>query len=99
MNPLNLNKAFQLHDIIGKYLPQINEEDAALEFIGTIVKNINSDHPQKYIDAIILMSGKTLNDLKNMTAEERINLFIAGLSINRIVELKAFCEIIGYSNA
>jgi len=98
MNPLTLDKAFQLYDIIGKYLPEINEEDDALEFIGTILDNLDeSNQRQNYVDAIMLMFDVTLDELQEMPSEERINLFISGLSENKIIELKSFCNLVGYS--
>jgi hypothetical protein len=83
MNPLNLNKAFQLHDIIGKYLPENEEDIDALAFIGTIVKNIkDSENHRDYVDAVMLMSGKTWEEIKEMQYDEVLELFISGLSTN-----------------
>jgi len=99
MNPLTLDKAFQLYDIIGKYLPEISEEDDALEFIGTIVGNIKESYEHKdYTDAVMLMCGMEWEELKEKESTEVLELFVEGLSVNKIVELKSFCETMGYSN-
>jgi hypothetical protein len=99
MNPLTLDEALQLYDIIGKYLPEIEEDIDAMDFIGTIVKSVSeSDQPQNYVDAIMLMSEKTLDELQSSSSEERISMFIDGLSVNKIIELESFCNTMGYSN-
>ena len=99
MNPLTLDKAFQLYDIIGKYLPEISEEDDALEFIGTIVGNIKESYEYKdYTDAVMLMCGMEWEELKEKESTEVLELFVEGLSVNKIVELKSFCETMGYSD-
>lgn len=99
MDALTLDKAFQLHDIIGKYLPENDESDDVLDFIGTIIEDINSDRPHLYIDAIILMSGRSLIELEEASTMERVELFATGLSINKVLELEYFCRIIGHSDA
>lgn len=100
MNPLTLDKAFQLYDIIGKYVPEIDEDSKALEFIGTIVRNIkDSNNHRDYVDAVILMSDKSWDEVKELKFDEVLELFIEGLSVNKIIELKSFCEDIGYSDA
>jgi len=100
MNPLTLDKAFHLYDLIGKYLPEANEDADALEFIGTIVNNIKvSKNHRSYVDAVMLMSGKSWEEIKEMQYDEVLGLFISGLSTNKIIELKSFCELIGYNDA
>jgi hypothetical protein len=97
MKPLTLDKALQLYDIIGKHLPQIEEDMDAMEFIGTIVKSIKESGQHKdYTDAIMLMSGKTWEELRDMKFDEVLELFISGLSENKIIELESFCNKMGY---
>ena len=100
MKPLTLDKALKLYDIIGKYLPEIEDDDIdALEFVGTIIKNIKELEQHKdYTDAIMLMSEKTWEEIKEMQSEKALELFIGGLTDNKIIELKSFCDAIGYSH-
>ena len=99
MNPLTLDKALQLYDIIGKYLPEIEEDIDAMEFIGTIVKNVKEGNQHKdYTDAIMLMSGKAWEEIRDMEFDEVLELFISGLAENKVIELKSFCNTMEYSN-
>ena len=67
--------------------------------IGKIVNDIReSDHPQNYVDAIMLMTEKTLDEIRTLSSEERLELFISGMVENKIVQLKSFCDGIGFSN-
>ena len=101
MNALTLEDAMNLYSIIGKYIPEIEDENAdALEFIGKIVKNIReSDNHRAYTDAVMLMSGKDWEELKTFQSSDVLALFIEGLSENRILRLKMFCERAGFSHA
>jgi hypothetical protein len=56
----------------------------------------NSDDKGAYTVALELMSGNTLYELKEMSSEERINLFTGGLIQNKILDLKYFCEQVGF---
>ena len=70
MKPLTIDKALQLYDIIGKYIPEADEE-TPLEFVGTIVKNIReSDQHKDYTDAVMLMSDKLWEEIKEMQFDE-----------------------------
>ncbi len=99
MNPLTLDKALQLYDIIGKYLPEIDDDIDALKFIGTIVGNIRESEQHKdYTDAVMLMSNKSWIEIKEMQFDEVLELFVDGLATNKIIELKSFCNTMGYSH-
>ncbi len=100
MNPLTLDKALQLYDIIGKHLPEIEGDDIdALEFVGTIVKNIRESEQHKdYTDAVMLMSEKKWEEVKEMQSDNVLELFFGGLIANKIIELKSFCNTMGYSH-
>ena len=97
-NPLTLDKALQLYDILGKHLPEIDDDIDALEFIGTIVKGIRESGQHKdYTDSVMLMSNKSWEEIKEMQFDDVLELFIDGMATNKIIELKSFCETMGYS--
>ena len=99
MKPLTLDEALQLHEILGSHIPEF-EEDDALEFIGKIVSNIRQSNQHKdYVDAVMLMSGKEWDEVKQMEYEEVLELFIVGLTDNKIVQLKSFCDKVGFNHA
>ena len=99
MKPLTLDEALRLHEILGSHIPEF-EEDDALEFIGKIVSNIRQSNQHKdYVDAVMLMSGKEWDEVKQMEHEEVLELFIVGLTDNKIVQLKSFCDKVGFNHA
>ena len=98
MDSLTLDKALELYEILGAYIPEVKDKDIdALEFIGKIVRNIrNSGKHQNYVDAVMLMSNKEWEELKTFEFNEVLSLFIEGLSINKIVSLEVFCKKVGF---
>jgi hypothetical protein len=101
MEALSLNKALELYEILGPHIPEIDENDDidALKFIGKIVTNIKaSEDLAAYSLSIELMTGKTPQDLQEMSSEERVELFTLYLMQNRILTLKSFCEELGFKH-
>lgn len=98
MEALTFSKAMELYELLGVHIPEVEDENIdALEFIGKIVKNINtSGHHEAYTLSIELMSGKTLQDLREMIPEEILSLFTEGLMQNRVLDLKSFCNKAGF---
>jgi hypothetical protein len=99
MEALSLNKAIELYEILGPHIPEIDENEDAWNFIGKIVRNIANSDPEAYTLSIELMSNITLRELQDMSSEERLLLFSNGLSNNQILDLKSFCDYIGYKHA
>lgn len=99
-NPANLNNALKLYDVLGKYVPQLQDigEDY-LEFIDKIIENVQASADQQaYLDAVMIMTGATSNTLLSSTPEEVLGLFMRGLIEWRIVELVQFFRDIGYQH-
>jgi len=101
MNSLTLDKALELYEILGAHIPEMGEKDTdALEFIGRIIKSIKvSGENRRYVDAVMLMSDMEWEELKTLGSTSVLELFISGLSENRIVSLKVFCEEVGFRYA
>jgi len=99
MESLTLDKAMELYELLGAHIPDVVDKDIdALEFIGKIIKNINASGNHKvYTLAMELMSGMTLQDLQEIAPEDRLELFTIGLAQNKILDLKAFCDKVGFS--
>jgi len=94
MKPLNLEKALQLYTIIGKHLPENPEIDMEIiDFVGTIVDSIveQEEHPI-LVQSIVLMSGMQISDVRMLEIDHITKLFVEGLLINRVTELKEFCK-------
>lgn len=101
METLTLRESLELYDILGKYIPKVEDENNdALEFIGKIIDNVNtSGHHEDYINAIVLMSGRDWDEIKLLQSSDILDLFIEGLSVNQIVKLKSFFDMIGFAHA
>ena len=99
MEALTLDKAMELYELLGAHIPEVEDERIdALNFIGKIVEDINaSGHHEAYTLSIELMSGKTLQDLQEMNSEDILDLFVDGLVQNKILDLKSFCNKVGFS--
>lgn len=99
MEALTFSKAMELYELLGAHIPDVEDENIdALDFIGKIVDDINaSGHHEAYTLSIELMSGKTLQDLQEMASDDILDLFVDGLMQNRILDLKAFCDKVGFS--
>jgi hypothetical protein len=92
---LNLPEATELYFLLSPYLPDIDPENS-LDYIQRIIKNIkDGDNPLDYAHAIRIMTGKTIQDLREYKAEEILTLFIEGLSENKIVALTNFMKSLG----
>lgn len=101
MKTLTLDKALELYEILGAHIPDVDDKDVdALEFIGKIVKDIReSNEHQNYVDAVMLMSDKKWEEVKTLESNDVLELFIEGLSMNKIISLKTFCDEIGFGYA
>ena len=89
----------ELYEILGAHIPEDTEGITAWDFIGKIIRDINSsDDHSSYTLAMELMSEKTLQGLQEMLPEERLELFTGGLIQNKIMELKSFCEQVGFAH-
>ena len=93
---LPIAKALELYDILGKYLPEFSEDAHILDFVGTIVDNIANEESTAYADAIMLMTNHTLEELQEFPTDFLLKLFSTGLLMNDVMNLRRFCEDIGY---
>ena len=100
MEALTLNKAMELYELLGTHTPEVDDADDSLEFIGKITSSIvESEQHKDYTDAIMLMSDIKWEELKVLESDEVLELFVDGLSANRIVSLKVFCNKVGFGYA
>jgi hypothetical protein len=98
MNSPDLNNATRLFSILGKYVPDVPNEDY-LDYINEIFENIKKDgNYNAYFDAVQLMTGATYNILTKQEPQDVLELFINSLVEWHIVELVAFFRNIGYKN-
>jgi len=99
MKPLTIDKALELNELLKDHIPPVDDDHDALHFVGKIMDSINlSKRHDDYIDAVVLMSGQDWEEIKFLDSEKILELFIDGLSINRVVSLKSFCDVMGINN-
>jgi len=88
---LNIRDALKLYSLLSNFVPEENSD--VLDYIGTTLRNIkNSDNPEAFGRAIMLMSGMELSELSNKTPVETIELFTQGLIDNKFNSLVALCK-------
>jgi len=93
---LPIAKAFELYDLLEKYLSEPFEEEHIIDFIGTIVDSIVADNSTAFIDALCLMTNMDVETIMDFSSEMHLKLFATGLTINDITGLREFCKDIGY---
>lgn len=99
MKPLRLDKAVELYKILRSHIPDVADDETAIEFIGKIIDSIkDSEHHDDYVDAVVLMSEKDWDEIKLLDSGAILQLFIDGLSINKVVRLKSFFDVMGFDN-
>ena len=94
---LNTRDAMRLWNYLALHWPASLDANV-LDFVGTIVdsmieKNMHSD----YLDALMLMSGRTDDDLVILGADKGLELFVEGLVENNVQFLAQFCRQVGYA--
>jgi len=92
IKPLNLDKALQLYFMLERFLPETDGIEI-LDFIGTIIDNIMSENSTAWVDALTLMMNCSRDYiLENIKPEQSLLFFTEGLSVNRILHLRTFCN-------
>ena len=96
---LNFDEALRLYDMLSDYLPDnVDLQKPVIEIVGTIVEEITEDHSSAYIDAIMLLTGHSLEAIAEFPVHYLLEQFVHGLMVNKIFELQLFCKEIGYGN-
>lgn len=94
MDSLCIRDALELHHIVSPYLPDV-VDDNPLEVIHQTIRNMKDNNPRAYLDSILLMSKKTVEELMAMNSDDILSLFIDGLVANQIASLDVFCNRLG----
>jgi hypothetical protein len=82
---------------LSPYIKPPLEPDNIVEYVSEIVDNcINS---AAFVDAVIMMSGKSLEDINKIDSLDLVKLFIDGMLEHNLLEFKAFYVGIGLDHA
>lgn len=90
---LNLSKAIQLYRLIGPYLPP-NSDDTVSNVVQYIISKMVENNDPVYVDVIMLITGKSIEELKEKSTSDLLELFTIGLMENEVFHLREFCEVI-----
>lgn len=91
----SLSDAVKLYETLGKYIPEIPNDDY-LDYVNAILENIKqSGNYNIYLDAIQIMTGKNV-DTDKQNPQDVLELFIKSLAEWHIVELVTFFRSVGY---
>ncbi|MBU2051389.1 MAG: hypothetical protein KKH61_20770 [Gammaproteobacteria bacterium] len=94
---LNLTDALKLYDILKDHLPVDATNLTAFHYAGKILDSIiTKETHEDYLDAVALMNKCEIDDLIQNDVSEVFAAFIDGLIENEILEIKNFCEKVGY---
>jgi len=94
---LNLKDMFRLYRLVGQHIPKEKPEDV-LQFVSTVIDNmIMAGQYSNYINAVLLTSGKTLDDIKDLPTSEIIRLFTQGLIENKMFAFMDFLEKVNFN--
>ena len=64
MKALSIEKALKLYTMLSPYIPDIQEVDTGMEFVGKIVQSIvDSGHHRVYLEALALMMNVEIDDI------------------------------------
>lgn len=97
MEPLCIRDALHLYMILAPHLPEVVDDDA-LDWIQSIIESMKTNRHRDYVDAVMLMSGKSLEELQVMESGDILSLFIDGLAVNKVVYLDQFCKVLGLNH-
>ena len=93
MKMLNMRKAILLYEIIDPYLPDgIDEDMTGMELLELVIKKDAEDGTDGYARALMLMTGHSDEELAEFSPEYNMQMFVEGFGINRVFDLRRFCE-------
>jgi hypothetical protein len=95
---LNLINALRLYDIMKSYVSGVVEKDLnSLDFIQGVIHQMNQRNPKDYCEAVAIMTGKDIQEIVDtVSTQQRFQLFVEGLSENKIISLMQMVEKVGY---
>ena len=92
MKALNLKGAIQLYEILEPYLDEIEDSTILLELALKILHESTANGDGAYARSLALLTGHSLEELSEFSADYNMGLFVDGLKINDIYGIKVLCE-------
>ncbi len=97
MTMLNIKDATKLYQIFAQHLPKEKPEEA-LDFIDEIVNSIiEKECYPDFVNVLILIHGKTVEELSEIPPQEVLTLFVSALEENKIILLQDFMQKAGFN--
>lgn len=96
MGMISIEKGLELYLKLAPYLPDNAGDMASLDYLHVIISNIKDKNPKDYVDALNIMYGVTITELKKHSTEKILGMFIDGLKDNKFFSLSSFLGSFGY---
>lgn len=90
---LSLLKVNELYQLLKPYLPDKTLE--ILSYAGIVIDRIAASNPKVFIQACMILTGKTRKEVIEMGGARLQELFVEGLTVNRFPEYQSFAEGLG----
>lgn len=88
--------SLELIDLLSPYLSDFELESESTEYVQEMLdRMIDAEDYDSYFKALSIMTGKTEDELNELSVTELFGLFIKGLVMNKILDLQDFAKGIG----
>ncbi len=93
MKYLTLDEALKLYKILSIHLPEIDEQDTILQFVGKIIHStIEKERQEDYLEAVSILTGLSIEDIIANEPKDVLEMFTQGLMDNHIIDLVVFVK-------
>ncbi len=93
---ISIEKGLDLYLKLAPHLPEDVEDMSSLNYLHSIISNIKDENPKDYVDALKIMHGVDIAELKKHSTEEILEMFVDGLKENKFFSLCNFLGSFGY---
>ena len=91
---LSLQKVNDLYQVLEPYLPKETLE--ILSYAGIVIDRIAASNPKVFIQACVILTGKTRKEVIEMGGAKLQELFVEGLNVNHFPEYQLFVRGLGF---
>ena len=92
--PLNLIKALKLNSILSKYIDEKRKYKDIYDLSKDLLKKMEAT-PMDYLECLSLFQGVPAEKIDITDKLGVLEMFLVGLTVNRVLELRARLKILG----
>lgn len=89
---LGLADGLKLDKLLSAYLPEGGIPEDITSYAHRLIEQLS---PHEYLDAVLLMSGESQEEILKKDSKDVLEIFLTGLVTNRVWELREFCKGLG----